>query len=632
MSESIKLGRLGRPLETRDLRLKSTDDGRTSIALSASSDVALERAFGTEILDHSPESVRMGRFDRGAVPILFNHNWDDPIGMIDRGALVDGRLEVEGHLFATARGQEVAKMIEGGLRNVSIGYELREIREMPDGAGFIATDWEPYEVTIAPVPADPDVGIGRDGEKVHAVRVVRADHLPAEHADTKGANMSKENTASAAVTADDKKGHQHGERDQIQLPAGDFDPKQVERIRARSIENFCKANNIPDETRAHWITSGKNWDVISDEFLQVMQERGKSESAPALLGMSKKEVKQYSVIRAINALVANNWQKAGLELEAHRALLDRDNLQQREGQSIFVPMDVQVRAVSGRHGRRDLSVAGAPNLVGTDHLGGSFIDLLRNASVAMSMGATRLTGLRGNVSIPKLTAGATAFWLATETTAITESQQTIGQLALSPKNVAALTEISHQMLQQGDPSAEDLVLRDLAAAVGLAADVGAIAGDGTGGQPTGILNTAGIGDWGAGVSALDYSHFLTAQQQIVQANAHRLANLGYVQDAPTTVKAMTRVKFAGTASPIWNGNIIEGDCAGFSGMTSNQMPANTSLFGAWSALVLAEWGVLELAVNPQQNFAAGLTGLRAWYTMDAGLRYAGAFSKQDGIT
>lgn len=56
------------------------------------------------------------------------------------------------------------------------------------------------------------------------------------------------------------------------------------------------------------------------------------------------------------------------------------------------------------------------------------------------------------------------------------------------------------------------------------------------------------------------------------------------------------------------------------------------IFGDWSQVVIGEWGVLELAVNPNQDFAKGISAVRALYTMDVGVKYAAAFSISSSIT
>jgi hypothetical protein len=56
------------------------------------------------------------------------------------------------------------------------------------------------------------------------------------------------------------------------------------------------------------------------------------------------------------------------------------------------------------------------------------------------------------------------------------------------------------------------------------------------------------------------------------------------------------------------------------------------LYGDWDQVVIAEWGVLQVEVNPYANFQAGIIGVRAMVSVDVGLRYAAAFSLATSIT
>jgi HK97 family phage major capsid protein len=279
-----------------------------------------------------------------------------------------------------------------------------------------------------------------------------------------------------------------------------------------------------------------------------------------------------------------------------------------------------------------MTVAGASGsnyLVSTDNLASSFIELLRNRSVAMTMGATRLSGLVGNVTIPRQTAAGTAYWLASESTDITESQPTLGQLSLSAKNVAALTEISEQMMRQSSPDAEQLVMSDLAKVIALAVDVAIIRGSGNSGQPQGIVGTSGVATLASG-SSVDYADILEFQSDIAANNA-LVAGCGYVTTPAIAALLATRSRFSNTDTPLWEGNILDGRMAGFRAMSSNQMSSATMLFGDWSQVILGEWGVLEIATHAT-DFAKGLTGIRAWYSCDVGVRVPGAFCYGSSIT
>jgi len=71
---------------------------------------------------------------------------------------------------------------------------------------------------------------------------------------------------------------------------------------------------------------------------------------------------------------------------------------------------------------------------------------------------------------------------------------------------------------------------------------------------------------------------------------------------------------------------------GLPAMSSNQMPTADMLFGDWNEVVVGEWGVLEVEVNPYANFQAGIIGVRAIYSMDVGVRRPFAFSLATSIT
>jgi HK97 family phage major capsid protein len=266
-------------------------------------------------------------------------------------------------------------------------------------------------------------------------------------------------------------------------------------------------------------------------------------------------------------------------------------------------------------------------LVATENM--SFIEQLRNRSVAYRMGARRLAGLVGNVTVPRQTAAATAYWLSTEATAITESQQTFGQLALAPKTVGAYTEISRQLMLQSSPDAEAVVTSDLGKVAGLALDIGVLRGAGSSGEPTGIVNTAGIGSVTG--TSIAYAGILEFQTDVATANVDPVMG-GYVTTPAVAALLMQRVKFSSTASPLWEGSVFDGQMQGYPAMSSNQMTAASMLYGDWDQVVIAEWGVLQVEVNPYANFQAGIIGVRAMVSVDVGLRYAAAFSLATSIT
>lgn len=343
------------------------------------------------------------------------------------------------------------------------------------------------------------------------------------------------------------------------------------------------------------------------------------------IGLTKKEIQKYSLLRAIYAAYTRDWSAAGFEAECSVAAYRRINKAGGGPHAFMVPDEWVV----GNREQRDLTAAsssGGGYAVGTENVG--FAEMLRARSVLESLGATVLSDLTANVTIPRQVSGATGYWLATESTQVTESQPVFGQLALTPKTVGAYTEISHQLLMQSSPSMEALVKRDLATVAALAADAAGINGSGSSGQPTGLLNASGIGSVTGG--SLAYAGVVEFQTDVANSNALS-ASCAYLSTPTVAGVLKGRQRFTNTDTPLWQGNLFEGEVEGFRAMSSNQVPSGTLIFGDWQHVILAHFGRLELDVNPYANFQAGIVGVRVLFSMDVAVRYPGAFSVATGV-
>ena len=424
-----------------------------------------------------------------------------------------------------------------------------------------------------------------------------------------------EDTASAADTAETKPAPKIETREQSK--AAHADPAAMENERIAAIRKFADGKRIDERQVDAWCSSGASLGQVGEDFLKILEARSTAASQPADVGLSKKEVGAYSLLRAIQASRSNDWRNAGLELEANRAVQERTQREPRSAGGFFVPHEIQ---------RRDLlATSTGSQLVTEANLIGSFIQLLRNQSAVLGLGATRLSGLVGNMKIPRQTGATTAYWLGNEgVTPITPSTPAFGQLLLQPKDVASLTPVSHQMLKQSDISVENMILNDMAQSVALAVDVAAIRGSGVDGQPHGIVGTTGVGTFDTD-GTNTYSDVVSAQQDLMTANALN-PGCAYLADGNSAGLLMGRSRFANTDTPIWDGSLMAGTMAGFPCRASNQMLANTMLFGWWPSLIIAEWGVLEVAIDDTYDFAKGISALRTWYTVDVGLRQPTAFT------
>lgn len=612
----MKLPALAREIDASQIQIRK-EDKRTALSFAASSEKPVDRWFGEEVLSHDKGAVRLDRAKRGAMPLLFNHNFDDPVGMVDAARLEDGRLVVDAHLFETERGAQVAAMLDGGLRNVSIGYRINEVSEDKKANRFTATDWEPYEVSIVTVPADPTVGIGRSEE--FEVRMLRASSdLSTTAEPARKITVETQNAAAGASAAP-----------KVEVPLGPS-AADLENARVVGIRNLSTACKIADNVRDLWITGGVSIDKVSEDIMQIVAKReSDNPKVVSAIGLSNAEAKRFSFGRALIAASTGNWKEAGFELECSRTVYQKTG-KPVEANRFMIPYEVQA-VPRENYGRRDMNVTTAGQggyLVGTDNQ--SFIELLRNRTVAYRLGAVRMPGLVGNVTIPKQTGAATAVWLANETATITESTQTFGQLALSPKSVGAYCEISRQLLLQSQPAAEQIAMTDVANVAAIAVDLGVLNGSGVSGQPTGIIQTAGIGAFTG--TTLGAAGVLDAQADVIGSNVVPISP-GYVTTAAVAALLMARPELPSTGTTrLWQGSMLDGSMFGLPATVSAQMSSATALFGDWNKVVVGEWGALEIETNPYANFQAGIIGVRAIISIDVGVRYAGAWSYSSSIT
>ncbi len=379
-----------------------------------------------------------------------------------------------------------------------------------------------------------------------------------------------------------------------------------------------------------------------------------SESRPdPVIGMGAKDVQRYSFVRAIRAAAENNWRGAELEREASEATAQALGMSPR---SFFVPADV----VAGRALQRVLTPYGwqyqpradmnkgtataGGNLIATDLLSSSFIELLRNRMLVQRAGATILSDLVGDVAIPAQTGSATAYWVAEKGDVTSESSATIGQVTMRPKTVGAYTDISRKLLKQSSLDVEMFVRNDLAAVLALALDLAALHGSGASNQPTGIAATNGIGlVYAGGVSgstdnpngaAPTWADIINLETEVSIDNAD-VGMLAYMTNARVRGKLKQTAKYAGTDSvTVWGdgANPLNGYMAHVSNQVSRALTKGTStdlsaiFFGNWADLLIGMWGALDILVDTITLSKAGGVRVIGLNDCDIAVRHAESFA------
>jgi HK97 family phage major capsid protein len=228
-------------------------------------------------------------------------------------------------------------------------------------------------------------------------------------------------------------------------------------------------------------------DIRNAEFLADLERRIDGQKIMVGSGDNRLDVelRSFSLRKAILSQVPGHFEDCQRELELSNEIARRAG---RPFSGIAVPMAVfEKRVITSES---NTAVSGGGELIGTDLMGGMYIDALRAALVIRGLGATVLSGLRSNVDIPKLNTSATAAWVA-ENTAIPPSDEDFASVQLRPKHVGARTEFSRNMLLQSTPDIETLIRGDFAAVLAREIDKAAINGGGAN-EPVGIMATPGV--------------------------------------------------------------------------------------------------------------------------------------------
>jgi HK97 family phage major capsid protein len=268
------------------------------------------------------------------------------------------------------------------------------------------------------------------------------------------------------------------------------------------------------------------------------------------------------------------------------------------------------------------------------------IEKLENIMAIRRLGARILSGLEGDVPIPRQTGGATSYWVG-EGASVTESQQSFDQIKLTPKTIGALTELTRKLIMQSSEDIESLVREDLALRLALGIDLAAINGSGVSGQPRGILNTTGIGDVAGGTNGLApaWTHLMSLKKEVNKDNALRNA-LGYLTNADVEYKLETVEKASSTGKFLMENGKIGAYNVEFSNQVPNDLDKGTStgvcsaiIFGNFNDLLIGEWGTIDINIDTSTLSASGGTRIVALKDVDMAVRHPESFAAmKDALT
>lgn len=590
--------------------LSTLDTEKRTVEVAVSSEYPVRRWFGMEVLDHSPEAVDLTRLRSGA-PFLVQHNtWSGQVGVVDEAWLdADRRLRARIRFSRSAQAEEIWQdVVDEIRRNISVGYiPVEMVLERSENGldHYRVTRWEPYEVSSVSVPADPTVGVGRSNEATTNIITIRGRAMPLPNEPQNDGLTREQPAAVVAVTTD---------------------PVIAERQRIADI-NILGDRYSQRELAATSVASGHSL----DQFRALLLERqapakpvasaapkagdrdlpgfAKDVSARSL-GLTEKEMGEYSLMRAMNAAADGDWSKAGLEREVSIALADT---LKKEARGFYVAHDLLVRGMSkGTPGK-------GGELVATDLRVDEFVDILRNRTIMARLGMRMLGGLTADLDLPKKVNGANFYWLG-EGENVTPSDFDLTTIPLSPKTIAGAIPVTRKLRKQAAKSIESLIISDLIDGLGVAIDLGVLLGSGNNNELLGLLNQVGLPTISYPAGGIDWASVVDMETKPATYNVDS-ATMAYLTSVTQRGAAKKAQVFANTGERIWQ----DGEVNGYRAEATNQMPADKWLFGDFSQIVMGLWGVLDLKPDPYALAGSDGLMLRVFQDVDAAVRRKEAF-------
>ena len=249
-------------------------------------------------------------------------------------------------------------------------------------------------------------------------------------------------------------------------------------------------------------------------------------------------------------------------------------------------------------------------------------EALRNRLILTQAGATYMGGLVNNIDLIQGEA-ITMGWLD-ENAEGSDTKKQFSKVSVNPMRCFVNVPISKQLTIQSNLDIDRVIINDIMASHAELLETAAINGTGSK-QPTGVLNTDGIGSVAIGGNGgpITFKKIVDLETAITIKNAD-VSSMAYVTNAKVRGEAKTTLKSANVAGYIWEG----GEMNGYRALASNLIPSDLTkgtatkrcsalIFGDWSNLWIMGWGGLDLIVDPytMKKFGAYEVTLNAYHNI-----------------
>ena len=544
------------------------------------------------------------------------HDAEQVLGVVERVDVDKSELKSRAVVRlgkSTDLQRETSEQIADGIiSNVSVGYSITSMTETDeriDGIPVFRVQTFPQEISLVSVPADKTVGIGRNQE------------TPIEQEITME-NTVEETVARSVVEEND--------------PVVDVDA--LKKVHEQALEERAKANkeiiSLAVRHNKRQLADdaiGKNMslEAFRGVLLNAIDTKPLDAGAEPVQKPAN-EKRNYSFLRALNAASRGDWSGAGFEAEMSAEVAHKRN---KQPQGFYVP--------DFAWGQRELTVetnASGGFFAPSVQLANEWVNALRAKMVLPGLGMRIMSGLQTKIQIPKISAGASAGFVA-ESGAVGDQTATTAQITMQARTLGARTDVSRLLLLESDPSIEQIVRDDLLAAVADKIEDVAIEGGGSN-EPTGITQTSGIGSVAIGTNggAPTWASIVNLVKEVEIDNAGINGNTqGFLTNPKVKSKLASTPKVASTDS-VMIMNEPYSSLYGYPVAFTTNVPSNLtkgSTSGTCSAMIFGDFSQLmmgvfgggpDVLVDPYTSSTSGTVRIVVMNEIDLAVRHAQSFA------
>lgn len=352
--------------------------------------------------------------------------------------------------------------------------------------------------------------------------------------------------------------------------------------------DFTDAENGEFETLTNEVVNIQKSIQIEQKKDQARAQIAMSKMAQPKKSEDQKVSERFSLLNMIKTR-SEGKELTGVEKEMHQEAV---NEARNSGTEIY---GVGLPSFMMRVGQDASTAATASNLIATE-LDGTFIPALRPKTVLQSLGATMLTGLRGNLDLPAGDAISAATWEG-ELDANANTDPTTRKVSLTPNRLAAKTTFSKQLMYQSSFDVENWIRAELSDAVARAVDAAGIVGNST--TIDGIIGTSGTSE--ISFSGAPSRAKLISLQTLVAIQNADMGRLAYLMNPRAKGDLQSLETDSGSGLFVMNNpNELLGYKVGVSTLVPTDIDTNHTaiIFGNFADLVVANWGGIDITIDP----------------------------------